>query len=133
MKTLRPLLAVLMMALGSGVTAQEISSGTITTSGPMSANLVPVAQSMLNASEIDTKNWLHPNGNYANSRFYPANQINNGNVYKLKPAFIVQTAVVESMQTAPLVVNGVMFLTTSHNHVYAVNAVSGREYWHYKH
>jgi glucose dehydrogenase len=133
MKTLRPLLAVLMMTLGSGVTAQEISSGTITTSGPMSANLVPVAQSMLNASEIDTKNWLHPNGNYANSRFYPANQINNGNVYKLKPAFIVQTAVVESMQTAPLVVNGVMFITTSFNHVYAVNAVSGREYWHYKH
>ena len=26
-----------------------------------------------------------------------------------------------------------MFLTTSYNHVYAINAVTGEEYWHYKH
>ena len=44
-----------------------------------------------------------------------------------------QTAVLESMETAPIVVNGVMFLTTSFNHVYAIDAVTGEEYWHYKH
>jgi glucose dehydrogenase len=37
------------------------------------------------------------------------------------------------METAPIVVDGVMFLTTSFNHVYAVDAVTGREFWHYKH
>jgi outer membrane protein assembly factor BamB len=37
------------------------------------------------------------------------------------------------METAPIVVNGVMFLTTSFNHVYAINAATGEEYWHYKH
>jgi PQQ-dependent dehydrogenase (methanol/ethanol family) len=37
------------------------------------------------------------------------------------------------METAPIVVNGVMFLTTSYNHVYAVDAVTGQEFWHYKH
>lgn len=45
----------------------------------------------------------------------------------------MQTAVLESMETAPLVVNGVMFITTSYNHVYAVNATTGEQYWHYKH
>ena len=37
------------------------------------------------------------------------------------------------METAPIVINGVMFLTTSFNHVYAINATTGEEYWHYKH
>ena len=44
-----------------------------------------------------------------------------------------QTAVLESMETAPIVVNGVMFLTTSFNHVYAIDAATGEEFWHYKH
>ena len=47
--------------------------------------------------------------------------------------FTFQTAVLESMETAPIVVNGVMFLTTSYNHVYAVDAATGEEFWHYKH
>ena len=37
------------------------------------------------------------------------------------------------METAPIVINGVMFLTTSFNHVYAIDAATGEEYWHYKH
>ena len=51
----------------------------------------------------------------------------------MKPAFVFQTAVLESMETAPIVVDGVMFLTTSFNHVYAIDAATGEEYWHYKH
>src|SRR5205085_10226038 len=49
------------------------------------------------------------------------------------PQFVFQTAVLESMETAPIVINGVMFLTTSFNHVYAIDATTGEEYWHYKH
>jgi alcohol dehydrogenase (cytochrome c) len=37
------------------------------------------------------------------------------------------------METAPIVSNGVMFITTSFNHVYAIDAVTGKEFWHYKH
>ncbi len=54
-------------------------------------------------------------------------------VHALAPAFVFQTAVLESMETAPIVVDGVMFLTTSFNHVYAIDAATGEEYWHYKH
>jgi PQQ-dependent dehydrogenase (methanol/ethanol family) len=88
---------------------------------------------MLDASETDGKNFLHPNGSYTQTRFYPASQIRISNVHRIKPVFIFQTAVLESMETAPLVVNGVMFLTTSFNHVYAIDATTGKEYWHYKH
>jgi PQQ-dependent dehydrogenase (methanol/ethanol family) len=37
------------------------------------------------------------------------------------------------MQTAPIVIDGVMYITTSYNHVYAIDAVTGKQFWHYKH
>jgi alcohol dehydrogenase (cytochrome c) len=120
-------------SLAGGVIAGEIQNQATSTGKPMSSKLVPVSQDMLNASTADKNHWLHSNGNYAQTRYYPADQINAGNVSKLRPAFVFQTAVMESMETAPLVVNGVMFLTTSYNHVYAIDAVTGEEFWHYKH
>ena len=113
--------------------AQEVKGGSTTSGAKMSAALAPVTQAMLDASATDNKNNLHPNGNYEQTRYYPGSQVNTGNVQNLKPAFIFQTAVLESMETAPLVVNGVMFLTTSFNHVYAIDAATGTEFWHYKH
>jgi alcohol dehydrogenase (cytochrome c) len=122
------------VALGAnGVNAQEVTGAATTTAKPMSKNLVPITGDMLSKAGGDAKNWIHSNGNYSNTRFYPGTQINTGNVGKLKPAFVFQTAVLESMETAPIVINGVMFLTTSFNHVYAIDAVTGEEFWHYKH
>lgn len=126
------LAASLMVAAGIS-SAQETEGGAGIKIPPMSQALNPVSQSMLDGASKDGKNWLHSNGDYAQTRFYPAAQINSKNVATLKPKFIFQTAVVESMETAPIVVNGVMFLTTAYNHVYAVDAVTGQEFWHFKH
>src|SRR6266545_6424862 len=120
------------LALG-GVQAQEVKGGATTAGAPMSSSLAPVTQAMLDAAAKDGANHLHPNSNYEQTRYYPAAQINPANVGNLRPVFTFQTAVLESMETAPLVVNGVMFLTTSFNHVYAVDAATGKEFWHYKH
>ena len=127
---------VVAVALGASTAAvaQEISGAGATTSAkPMSSSFAPVSQSALDAAAADAKNWIHSNGSYAQTRYYTGSQINSKNVGKLKPAFVFQTAVLESMETAPIVVNGVMFLTTSFNHVYAIDAVTGEEFWHYKH
>jgi PQQ-dependent dehydrogenase (methanol/ethanol family) len=94
---------------------------------------INVTQDQLNKSGGDSRNWLHTQGSYSQTRYYPGSQINAQNVAKLRPAFVFQTEVTESMETAPIVVNGVMFLTTSFNHVYAIDAATGKEYWHYKH
>jgi len=92
-----------------------------------------VSQSQLTAADKDGNNFLHTNANYANSRYYPAKQINTSNVSSLRPAFTFQTEVLESMQTAPIVVDGTMYITTSYNHVYAIDPVTGKQKWHYKH
>ena len=121
------------LSWGSAVVAQETPGGATTTAKPMSSKLVPITQPMLNAAGGQANNWIHSNGSYDQTRYYTGNQINSGNVGKLRPAFVFQTAVLESMETAPIVVNGVMFLTTSFNHVYAIDATTGEEFWHYKH
>ncbi len=119
-------------------TAQSLISAAVITLIATSAHAevtkpISVDQAQLSAAATDSKNFLHSNGNYAQTRFYPAKQINSSNVAKLRPAFTFQTEVLESMETAPIVVDGVMYLTTSYNHVYAIDAATGKELWHYKH
>ena len=123
----------LMLGAATAFGADEVNSSATTTSAPMPAMLQPVTQQELDGAARNAADWLHSNGSYAQTRYYPGAQINKTNVARLKPAFIFQTAVNESMETAPIVSHGVMFITTSFNHVYAVDAVTGKEYWHYKH
>lgn len=126
------LCGLMVLAAPAALAQAEVQGGAATT-GAGVPKAVSVPQARLDGAGRDSANFLHSNGSYAQTRFHPANQINTGNVGKLKPAFIVQTEVVESMETAPIVVDGVMFLTTSFNHVYAVDAQTGKEFWHYKH
>ena len=126
-------LFVSMWVASPGFGADEVQGGATTAAAPVPSAFTPVSQQQLDAAAGDSANWLHPNGSYTQTRFYPGTQINAGNVARLRPAFIFQTAVNESMETAPIVKDGVMFLTTSFNHVYAIDATTGKEYWHYRH
>jgi PQQ-dependent dehydrogenase (methanol/ethanol family) len=96
-------------------------------------DMTTVTQDLLNRAESDGNNFLLTNGDYWQRRYYPNTQINTANVARLHPAWIFQTEVKESLETSPLVVNGVMYVTTSFSHVYALNARTGEEIWHYKH
>jgi len=132
----KPAMLVGAVALAASIglaSAQEISGGATTMAQPMSSNLGAVTQKRLDGADKEKTDWLQVNGGYSQTRYFPGSQINKGNVKKLRPAFIFQTDVLESMETAPLVVDGVMFLTTSYNHVYAIDAATGQEFWHYAH
>jgi glucose dehydrogenase len=115
------------LALSSAAVAQEVEGGTVY--GDMSA----VTQGLLTRAAGDGNNFLHTNGNYEQTRYYPNRQINVDNVANLRPAWIFQTEVVETMETTPIVINGIMYVTTAFNHVYALDARTGQQIWHYKH
>jgi len=100
---------------------------------PKYGDMQTVTQDLLNRAGGDGNNFLLTNGDYNQLRFYPNRQINRLNVARLRPAWIFQTEVKESMETSPLVINGVMYVTTSFSHVYALDARTGEELWHYKH
>ena len=107
--------------------AQEVEGGT------KYGDMTTVTQDLLNRAAGDGNNFLHTNANYEQTRFYPNRQINVGNVGKLRPAWMFQTEIKETMETTPIVINGVMYATTAFNHVYAIDARTGEQLWHYKH
>lgn len=93
----------------------------------------PADQDRLLAAASDNSNWLSYGHGYASQRFSALEQINRDSVAGLRPAWIYQTGILGSFPTNPLVVDGVMFITTPFNHVVALDAATGAEVWRYEH
>jgi len=125
--------ALTMSIAGASMAWAGAETETMATTKVQDAPAHSVSQDQLNAAAGDANNFLHTNGNYDQTRYFPGKQINTSNVGKLHPAWIFQTEVKESQETTPIIVDGVMYVTTSFDHVYALNAKTGEEYWHYKH
>ena len=125
--------ALVVSLAGANLAWADSEKEAVATTKIKDAPVPSVSQDQLSAAANDGKNFLHTNGNYDQTRFYPEKQINKSNVGKLRPAWIFQTEVKESLETTPIVVDGVMYVTTSFNHVYAIDAKTGEEFWHYKH
>jgi len=129
MRTAKALIGVSVAALiaASAVSAQEVQNATLY------GDMRTVTQDLLSRAAGDGNNFLHTNGNYEQTRYYPSRQINVDNVKNLRPAWIFQTKVVDSMETSPIVVDGVMYVTTAFNDVYALDARTGDELWYHHH
>ncbi len=80
-----------------------------------------------------SRDWLNYGGDLGQMRHAPSDEINTGNVHKLRVKFIHQSGVVASYETTPIAQNGILYFTTPYNHVFAVDARNGRELWHYEH
>ena len=136
MRNLRLLTATSVAALAfasmSAFATEEIKGGGGAAAMGM-ATPTAVSQAMLDNAGKDSQNFLQTNGNYWQSRFYPAGQISTNNVGKLHVAWLFQTDISDSLETSPIVVNGVMYVTTSFDHVYALDAKTGQQIWEYKH
>ncbi len=68
------------MAISANGHAQKIEGGAGTKPVPVPATMKSVTQSMLNSAVKDSNEWLPSNGDYAQTHFYPASQINKKNV-----------------------------------------------------
>ena len=112
--------------LGVSARADEVNRATLY------GDMTSVSQDMLNHAGQDANNFLMTHGDYTQKRYFPNRQINTMNVRHLHPAWIFQTEVKETQETAPIVVDGVMYVTTAFDHVYALDARTGAELWHYK-
>src|ERR1700679_116066 len=71
--------------------------------------------------------WRYHGEGFFNQRFQDVDQINPSNVAKLKPAWVFHTGVSDpnmSMEMTPIVVDGVMYVPTGDDDVFAINAVT---------
>ncbi len=80
----------------------------------------------------DPGSWLMIRRTYDGWGFSPLNQITTGNVSKLKPLWGMQTGEGRVHEAAPIVNNGVMFVSTPNNQVLAIDAKAGNILWRYR-
>ena len=82
------------------------------------------------------KDWVTNGGNLTNQRYSTLNQINASNVKQLKGAWMTRlkgsgAAGKYSFEAAPLVKDGIMYVITGNDDVFALNAKTGGILWEY--
>ena len=120
---------ILSLSLASPTVAAMGLAG-ILLSGPGTAQ-VPYER-ILNAAE-EPHNWLTYNGGYASQRYSLLDQITPDNVDDLQLQWMLPNQVFGAWQSNPIVVDGVMYITQRPNDVLALDAVTGRVFWVYRH
>jgi quinohemoprotein ethanol dehydrogenase len=78
--------------------------------------------------------WRYYGQDLYNSRFQNIDQITPANVSTLKPAWTFHTGISDpnmSMEMTPIVTDGMMFITTGDDDVFALNPTTGAQIWHY--
>jgi alcohol dehydrogenase (cytochrome c) len=90
----------------------------------------PVTAERLKTPEDD--NWLAIRRTYDGWGFSPLKQITAADVARLKPVWSVTTGEGSVHEAAPIVNNGVMFVSTPNNQVLALDAKSGGLLWRHK-
>lgn len=103
---------------------------TVVDATPVGADVSVTAKQQLGADQ-DLDNWILYGRTYDNQRFSPLNEITADNIGKLQPVAIIQTGVVGSFENSPIVVNGIMYISTPYDHVLAYDATTGKELWSY--
>ena len=117
-------------AAAFGASAQVFAQGVDT----LESKLHPryVTDDMLLNADKDTQNWLHYGKDYESTRYSAAKQINKDNVKNLKAVWNLSFGVLEGQDSQAVVVNGMIYVTTSFNRVIAVDAASGKIAWKYE-
>ncbi|MFL5845724.1 MAG: PQQ-binding-like beta-propeller repeat protein [Solirubrobacteraceae bacterium] len=87
--------------------------------------------------EQPKEDWLTNGGSLKNQRFSPLNQINDGNIDKVKGVWITHlkrsaVAAKYSAESQPIVYKGTMYVATGADDVFAVDVGTGKIQWQYK-
>ena len=118
-------LVTFFLAPGTTVHADEIAAAERT--------LAPVTAERLAKGTDETASWLMYGGNYENWRYSPMAGINRENVKRLQAVWMFQTGIPGQLEAAPVIADGILYLTASYNNLYALDAVTGENLWHYTH
>ena len=93
----------------------------------------PTTNADLLAGPADPEKWLLYGGDYANLRHSPIDDITPANVADLEVAWAFPTGTTEQFEVSPTIYDGIMYVTTSFNRLFALNAETGEIYWRYDH
>jgi len=85
----------------------------------------------LRDANADSANWLMYGRTYNEQRFSPLQQVNENTVSRLGLAWSRELPTTRGVEATPVVVDGVMYTTSTWSIVYAINARTGEPLWTY--
>jgi alcohol dehydrogenase (cytochrome c) len=86
---------------------------------------------LLNA-EKEPGNWLTYSASYKSWRYSPLSQLDRANVHQLQLKWVFQMNTTHLVETTPLVVDGIMYVSEPPSNVVALDAETGRPFWKYR-
>ncbi len=99
--------------------------------------VLPLTCALVSAFQTETPanmDWPFNGNDPGGMRYVNFDQITPSNVTGLAPAWIFHTGVSSentSFEVQPIIVNGVMYISSPHNHVFALDAATGALKWTY--
>lgn len=116
-------------ALWPAAAVAIIAAATLSAPSPAGA----VAHAIAGPGDADPDNWTQYHRTSNAWRYSPLEQINKGNVKKLRTAWIHQPGdITAGLISTPLVKDGVMYYVAPNNNVFALNAATGERLWAYQ-
>ena len=82
-------------------------------------------------ADLEPGNWLSYGRSYEEQRFSPLDQINRSNIDRLDLAWVADMRSTRALEATPIVVDGMMFLSSEWSKVHAFDAKSGEQIWFY--
>ena len=120
-------LTVFILGSCSQSNEEEISSSISNLSG--SSNIGLINDERIIAAESEPGNWLSHGRTYEEQRFSPLNKINKDTVKELGLVWSKDMGTNRALESTPIVVDGIMFFTSTWSRVYAVDALTGETIW----
>ena len=90
-----------------------------------------VTAKRLTAAASEPAQWMTYGGTYSEQRFSPLKQVNTGNVEQLGLKWFADYETNQNQHGSPLYIDGVLYVSTARNVVYAYDARSGKQLWKY--
>ncbi|MHB1207570.1 MAG: PQQ-dependent dehydrogenase, methanol/ethanol family [Rhodospirillaceae bacterium] len=99
--------------------------------GAAGGGVETVDQARIENADMEPGNWMSHGRTYKEERYSPLTQIDRANVGKVGLAWVYETREGRVAESTPVVVDGVMYVTSAWSVVYALDARTGKELWVY--
>jgi quinohemoprotein ethanol dehydrogenase len=96
---------------------------------PQQISLGRIDQARVIAAADEPQHWFTTGRTFSEERFSPLDQINVDNVRQLGFAWEYDLRTERGLEATPVVVDGVLFVSSAWSKVYALDARTGRELW----
>src|SRR5437764_6441505 len=114
---------------GLSLTATSIAAAPKPATHPMGAAWVDSARQL--AADKEPGTWMASGRTYSEQRYSPLTGINAANVKSLGLAWYGDIDTERGQESTPVVVDGVLYVTTAWSMVKAYDAASGKKLWEY--